>query len=171
MGERGTDAVEALLIRYEHELNSLQPEDFTARIQSWKWELEVTASAVVLAIIQPRCRAIEECLQALSTQGWSVNSVECNTLWDALNEARKALRSYAEHGTAVREQPAEYRVTGPIRTYDSLPYERREEFHPPHVRFTEGTPDRSYPVWFATDRQIIPAGRRIFARPVSGPRH
>lgn len=83
-------------------------------------------------------------------------------LWDALNEARKALRRYAEHGTAVREQPAEYRVTGPIRTYDSLPYERREEVHPPHVRFTEGTPDRSYPVWFATDRQIIPAGRADF---------
>ncbi|WP_161814138.1 hypothetical protein [Steroidobacter agaridevorans] len=46
MSDTVTEAFEALLVRYEHELNSLQTEDFFERIPSWLLELNPIATGL-----------------------------------------------------------------------------------------------------------------------------
>jgi hypothetical protein len=48
-----------LLVRYEHELRSLQAEDFIERIQSWRSELEAIVTVALRAIIEPLTREID----------------------------------------------------------------------------------------------------------------
>jgi esterase/lipase superfamily enzyme len=156
MSEAAIEVLDALLVRYEHELRSLQAEDFVERIQSWSQELEAAVSGVWLAILEPLRAEIHRCVRELQVGDRGVRSEDYDRLAWVVNERRRELRDFIQHGSAgrVAERRQRYPLSVRLQMRDAAPEVEREEIHPPSTALIDETDERAYPVWFGTDREL-----------------
>lgn len=155
MSETVTEALEALLVRYEHELHSLQPEDFIERIQAWSVELEVIATGLWLTIVEPLRNEIRFLLQAVAPGTPFVSEEDYERLGHGLVQARRRLRGFIEGGPGqVREDSPLYVRVHCLQSLNLDSEEEYEEVYPPTSALIEGAFERTYQVWFGTDRRL-----------------